>query len=286
MAYIAQYTHHVVSSSHNCGCCAAEKAAKRCGRCRNVRYCSIECQKGDWKRHRPLCKQQAESLERVCPEDRRGAEAIAKFHGEWMMALPRWAVYSVDLGTQAADFLEKHVFMIKLVETVERSAESNKTRFRVSTFALKAIDLRKLQVKEAGMKQEVVVVQEAVESQFGSVRESVQRDLLALGRERNAIRVVIACENRWTCYMSPDLDEVFDGWYPYRQASSWTRSMKRVYEKHFKVAIRKGQVERDWDEIKDIRRKELGLAMDRLFETEVSEEVGVGSSSYINHSSA
>lgn len=28
---------------------------KRCGRCRSVRYCSVDCQRADYKQHKPLC---------------------------------------------------------------------------------------------------------------------------------------------------------------------------------------------------------------------------------------
>jgi hypothetical protein len=33
-----------------------EKKIKRCSRCDRVCYCSPECQKADWRRHKPLCK--------------------------------------------------------------------------------------------------------------------------------------------------------------------------------------------------------------------------------------
>lgn len=38
-----------------CPCCRKD-GKLLCGRCRKVRYCSPECQKDDWKRHKIYCK--------------------------------------------------------------------------------------------------------------------------------------------------------------------------------------------------------------------------------------
>merc|ERR1712127_614142 len=38
-----------------CGVCKKE-AMKRCGACQLRWYCSAECQRGDWKKHKKLCK--------------------------------------------------------------------------------------------------------------------------------------------------------------------------------------------------------------------------------------
>ena len=35
--------------------CASEEASSVCGRCEAVRYCSRECQRTDWKAHKPAC---------------------------------------------------------------------------------------------------------------------------------------------------------------------------------------------------------------------------------------
>jgi tetratricopeptide (TPR) repeat protein len=35
--------------------CASEEASSVCSRCRAVRYCSRECQRTDWKAHKPVC---------------------------------------------------------------------------------------------------------------------------------------------------------------------------------------------------------------------------------------
>jgi hypothetical protein len=35
--------------------CASEEASSVCSRCEVVRYCSRECQRADWKAHKPVC---------------------------------------------------------------------------------------------------------------------------------------------------------------------------------------------------------------------------------------
>ncbi len=35
--------------------CASEEASNVCARCQAVRYCSRECQRADWKAHKPVC---------------------------------------------------------------------------------------------------------------------------------------------------------------------------------------------------------------------------------------
>merc|ERR1712020_661044 len=37
-------------------CNVAENTRKSCGRCKSVTYCSVDCQKEDWKRHKPACR--------------------------------------------------------------------------------------------------------------------------------------------------------------------------------------------------------------------------------------
>ena len=44
-----------------CSVCGSE-GAKRCGKCRSVCYCSVECQKKDWKDHKKACKVKQNSI--------------------------------------------------------------------------------------------------------------------------------------------------------------------------------------------------------------------------------
>lgn len=53
-------TEHQVTTQLCDGCeryrFRSEKSFGRCGGCKNVGYCSTECQKADWKKHKVLCK--------------------------------------------------------------------------------------------------------------------------------------------------------------------------------------------------------------------------------------
>ena len=42
-------------SQRLCGSCGRSNAEKRCSRCKLVYYCSLECQRGDWKKHKGGC---------------------------------------------------------------------------------------------------------------------------------------------------------------------------------------------------------------------------------------
>ena len=42
-------------ASAQCARCASEEASSVCARCQAVRYCSRDCQRADWKVHKPAC---------------------------------------------------------------------------------------------------------------------------------------------------------------------------------------------------------------------------------------
>ena len=39
----------------NCGNCKATDPKFHCGACKTISYCTVECQKADWKTHKPKC---------------------------------------------------------------------------------------------------------------------------------------------------------------------------------------------------------------------------------------
>lgn len=47
-----------LTDGFKCAKCSKE-AFKRCSKCKNVWYCSRECQVADWKEHKPKCAVEA-----------------------------------------------------------------------------------------------------------------------------------------------------------------------------------------------------------------------------------
>ncbi len=56
----------VEESVYRCAVCGsvgtAEAKLQRCGSCKRVEYCSVACQRADWKAHKPLCKSEPSLL--------------------------------------------------------------------------------------------------------------------------------------------------------------------------------------------------------------------------------
>ncbi len=44
----------VAKQCARCGTCAGK--LRRCGRCKGPHYCSVDCQRVDWRRHQRVCR--------------------------------------------------------------------------------------------------------------------------------------------------------------------------------------------------------------------------------------
>ena len=46
----------IITDPTSCALCKAKDETKKCAGCKQVRYCSLECQKQDWTQHKIICK--------------------------------------------------------------------------------------------------------------------------------------------------------------------------------------------------------------------------------------
>lgn len=62
--------------------CGLSTADLKCARCQGVFYCNAQCQKADWKRHKPYCKHlsspAASSSSAATPQLRQSRSSISK----------------------------------------------------------------------------------------------------------------------------------------------------------------------------------------------------------------
>jgi hypothetical protein len=52
-----------------CDHCKTIQKVRKCGSCKNVAYCSVECQKNDWASHKAVCSFKKKTKAKVCIVD-------------------------------------------------------------------------------------------------------------------------------------------------------------------------------------------------------------------------
>ncbi|KAJ7129322.1 hypothetical protein C8R44DRAFT_75213 [Mycena epipterygia] len=103
---------------------------RKCARCHVARYCSPECQKNDWKLHKPVCTDHKTTLQNhPDPSMEDNLKVFLKWLDHWRDALLGWAAFSADLANQSPDYLLTHCYLLEverrpLAEAAKHSARS------------------------------------------------------------------------------------------------------------------------------------------------------------------
>ncbi|RDB16942.1 hypothetical protein Hypma_002611 [Hypsizygus marmoreus] len=91
----------VQKACHWCGKKQEDKAFQACSRCKEVIYCSKECQVASWPHHKAGCKLSSQNKEVLGAQSPAMAKAIANFkkwHASHVPALRSAAICALDLG--------------------------------------------------------------------------------------------------------------------------------------------------------------------------------------------
>ncbi|KAJ7693963.1 hypothetical protein B0H17DRAFT_1058795 [Mycena rosella] len=105
---------------------------RKCARCQVALYCSPQCQKEDWKLHKPTCIDHKAILKNNGdPSVEVHLKVLLKWLDLWRDAILAWAAFSADLANQPADYLLTHSFFLELERRPPLDAAKHSTR---STF--------------------------------------------------------------------------------------------------------------------------------------------------------
>ncbi|KAJ6478442.1 hypothetical protein DFH09DRAFT_1176978 [Mycena vulgaris] len=87
-----------------------EPKLRRCARCHVTRYCSPECQREDWKLHKPLCVDHSTALGPM----EENMKVFLKWLDHWTDALLAWGAISADLANQPPEYLLTHSYFLEV----------------------------------------------------------------------------------------------------------------------------------------------------------------------------
>ncbi|KAK7062049.1 MYND-type domain-containing protein [Favolaschia claudopus] len=103
-----------------------------CSRCRIARYCSPECQKADWKKHRDNCINHKQNYkEHGDPAMKQKVRDFQEWHDVWRDGICAWGTFNADLANQSTGYLLNHTYLVEIEPLSNK--QSPASRFRVKS---------------------------------------------------------------------------------------------------------------------------------------------------------
>ncbi|KAJ7129268.1 hypothetical protein C8R44DRAFT_73592 [Mycena epipterygia] len=113
--------HFCAGTNDQCYACdepgdeAGGNPLRRCSRCQIARYCSPECQRIDWAKHKQSRMDHKANLETYRDSSmKKELKAFLKWFDVWRAAIAVWAVFAADLANQLPDYLLDHSYFLYL----------------------------------------------------------------------------------------------------------------------------------------------------------------------------
>lgn len=105
---------NIIDEAKPCTTCKAAQPAdlllprhKLCARCHTTTYCSVECQKADWKRHKKVCASNADAWEDV---PKRGQRSFTYGEKKYLHGKPEKEVYELLIDTYRMRMEDEYTF--------------------------------------------------------------------------------------------------------------------------------------------------------------------------------
>ncbi|KAJ7167643.1 hypothetical protein C8R46DRAFT_254264 [Mycena filopes] len=102
---------------------------RRCSRCQIARYCSPECQRADWKDHKPRCQDVQDDMQDDEPMEKE-LKVFRKWTAAWTDSLLSWALFAANLANQPSDYLLTNSFYI-IIERQPQAPKGVLAKYRV-----------------------------------------------------------------------------------------------------------------------------------------------------------
>lgn len=120
-------------ANNSCWYCGAENAASKCSKCLHALYCSITCQKSDWKIHKHSCKNPENKPENKSEKAVSKEECACEFCQPGGELLDLY-MYDVIPAADVDDVLSKALHVLgkvrRSVELLEKGAKSASVYFK------------------------------------------------------------------------------------------------------------------------------------------------------------
>ncbi|KAF7352396.1 MYND-type domain-containing protein [Mycena venus] len=134
----------ILPSKDRCYCCdgPGNPELRKCSRCQLARYCSSECQRLDWKKHKKMCKDhtqdlQAEGYEFETPMEK-AVKMFRKWVEEWGRPLMVWGMFAADLANREPNFLVNYSFFVRLEKRPQTAKQPGNAKYQVLWAGMRA----------------------------------------------------------------------------------------------------------------------------------------------------